>query len=264
MPGWLRGLGRMASISTIATVPRSRFHLYMAAAVVLIAFGGFFPTYWGRIAAGSFTGQPVMHLHGLLFFSWTLVFFTQSALVAAGRTPDHRKFGMFGIALFGAMMLSVPLVAINEIWAAERLGSEAGALARQFVVVPLVGMVVLIGFFSAAIANIDRPQVHRRLMLTMQIPLLQAAMGRVFRTLLAPEAVAGAPAPGAFVSVPAGIAVDLLLVVAMVHDKRTIGRVHWVYWLGLPVVLAEQLLVVPISTSAAWLEFASWLQHLAR
>ncbi len=230
----------------------------------MIAFGGFFPTYWGRIAAGNFGGQPVMHLHGALFFSWTLLFFTQSALVAAGRTPDHRKFGLFGIALFGTMVLSVPLVAINEIWVAERLGPAEGELARQFVAVPLLGLLVMIGFFSAAIANISRPDVHRRFMLVMMVSMLQAAMGRVFLTLLAPAGTVGAPPPGAFVTIPAGIAVDLLLVVAMVYDKRTIGHVHWAYRLGVPLVVAEQLLVVPISTSAAWLGFASWLQQLVR
>jgi hypothetical protein len=39
------------------------------------------------------------------------------------------------------------------------------------------------GFFAAAIANIQRPEAHKRLMLLATISLLQAAMGRVFFVL---------------------------------------------------------------------------------
>lgn len=247
-----------------APAARPRFHLYMAGAVVLIAFGGFIPTYWRPVAGGSFTGQPVMHLHGLLFFAWTLLFFSQSALVAAGRTADHRKWGMLGVGLVGMMTVTVPLAAINSMWAAERLGPHALELARRFTAVPLVSLPIIVGMFGLAIANVHRPEVHRRFMLLMQVPLLQAATGRLVKLALTPPGTPPGPPPGAFVSVPAGLLMDLLIVAAMINDRRTIGRVHPVYAGGLAVLVAEQLLVVPISTSAAWLAFATWLQHLVR
>lgn len=247
-----------------AVPTRSRFYLWMAGAVVIIAFGGFLPSYWSKMAAGTFTGQPVMHLHGALFFTWTLLYFSQSALVAAGRTPDHRKWGMFGIFLVGMMAVSVPLAVINEIWVAERISPAAGDLARQFVIVPIFGLVLFVGFFGLAIGNVQRPEIHKRLMLLMQVPLMHAAAGRVAAILASPGGVPAGPAPGAFVTVPPGLVVDLLIVVAMVHDWRTLGRVHRVFVIGLPVIVAQQLLLVPISTTPGWLAFASWLEHLAR
>jgi hypothetical protein len=62
--------------STVAAAPGLRsegqtFYLWMAAGFVLVAFGGFTPTYWAKIATGSFQGPPILHVHGLLMFTWT-------------------------------------------------------------------------------------------------------------------------------------------------------------------------------------------------
>lgn len=255
----------MATVTTAGLAARRpRFFFYMAAVSTAIAFAGFLPTYWLRIADGSFTGQPVMHLHGALFFAWTLLFLWQTGLVATGRVADHRKWGMAGIFLFGMMMLSVPLASINSMFVADRISPEAGMLARQFSAVPLTGLPVLLGLFGFAIANVHRPNVHKRLMLTLQIPLLQAAFSRWVAVAMTPADAPPGPPPGAFVSLPGGLAMDLLLVVAMLHDRRTTGRVHTAYKIAVPVVVAQQFLVVPVSTSAAWLAFATWLQHLVR
>ena len=67
------------------------FYVGMSSAFVLIAFGGFIPTYWAKMASGTFTGAPILHIHGTLFFTWTLFFLVQTTLVATGRVLDHRQ-----------------------------------------------------------------------------------------------------------------------------------------------------------------------------
>lgn len=248
-----------------AAAERPRFWLWMAIAIVAIAFTGFLPSYWQPLAAGRFAGQPIMHIHGALFFGWTLLYLTQTALVGAGQVKIHRGLGMVGIALIGMMMFSVPVASINSMFVADRISPAAGDLARQFSAVPLTGMVTIAGLFTVAIANVRRADVHKRFMFMMQIGMVQAAAGRVVAALLTPPGtLPGTPPPGAFVSVPAGIAVDLLLVAGMIYDRRTLGHVHWAYKVGVPIVLAQQLLVVPISTSGWWMAFARALQGLVR
>ena len=254
-----------ATAASAQTAHRPRFYLWMAVAVVLIAFGGFMPTYWSRVATGSFTGQPIMHLHGLLFFAWTLLYFSQTALVAAGRIPDHRAWGLVGIFMVGMMAISVPLASINSMWVADRLGGPAmGDMARRFSVVPFSALPVILGFFGFAIANVRRPEWHKRLMLMMQIPLLEAAAGRITPYVLFPGGPPEGPPPGAFAAIPGGLAVDLLIVVGMVHDRRTLGYVHPAYKIGLPIILAVQFLAVPLSMTDGWMRFASACQHLVR
>src|SRR2546423_8747752 len=54
------------------------FYLWMAGVFVLIAFGGFTPTYWAHVASGTFHGPPILHIHGALLFSWTLLYLMQT------------------------------------------------------------------------------------------------------------------------------------------------------------------------------------------
>lgn len=51
------------------------YFVWLAGAVVVVAFGGFFATYWAPLATGSLDVAPRVHLHGLLFSIWTLFFF---------------------------------------------------------------------------------------------------------------------------------------------------------------------------------------------
>ena len=95
----------------------SKFYVTMAAIFVAIAFGGFFETYWLQIARGTFTGSPMMHLHGLLFSLWTLFFLSQALLVANGKLKKHRAWGLLGISLATAMLFTGMAVAIEGLQA---------------------------------------------------------------------------------------------------------------------------------------------------
>lgn len=231
----------------------------MAGVFVLIAFGGFVPTYWARLAAGTFRGAPILHIHGALFFTWTLFFFVQTLLVARGHTLSHRSWGMAGIALATAMVCSVVLAAINSMRVAAGIGMADEA--RRFSIVSLSAAAMFAALFGTAIANVQRSEVHKRLMLVAMIPLMHAAMARVFLTLFAPPDAVGPPP--VFVSVPPGLFVDLLVVAAMVYDWRTRGCPHPVYLICSPLLVANQLLAVPFSGTATWMAVARWVQSLA-
>ena len=75
------------------------FYFTMALICVAIAFIGFAPSYWAPMAKGAFHEAPIYHLHGLVFFSWTVYFAFQTWLVPSGRTALHRSVGLIGISL---------------------------------------------------------------------------------------------------------------------------------------------------------------------
>lgn len=250
----------MVALST--SMPRAsgrRFYVGMALVFVLIAFGGFIPTYWAKMATGTFGGAPVLHVHGLFFFSWTLFFLVQTSLVATGRTLDHRTWGVAGVAIATGMAFTVVLAAINSMKVADAVGM--GDAARRFSVVSLTALTLFIGLFGAAIVNVKKPETHKRLMLLAMIPPMQAAMARPFQVLFSPPGAVGPPP--VFVSIPPGLVVDLLIVAAMIYDWRTRGRPHPVYLVGLPLIVAQQLLTVPLGNSEAWMSIARWVQNLA-
>jgi len=238
---------------------RSHFYVWMAGVFVLIAFGGFIPTYWARLATGSFTGAPVHHVHATLFFTWTLFFFIQTAWVAAGRVADHRAWGLAGISLATAMAFTVVLLAIHSMRTAELI--HRGDEARRFSIVSLSALVLFATFFTLAIIKARRAELHKRFMLLAMIPLMQAATARVFLTFFAPPGAVGPPP--VFVAVPPGLLVDLLIAAAIFYDWRTRGRPHPVYLIGGGAILAVQFLCVPLSATAAWMAIATHIEALA-
>jgi len=235
------------------------FYVGMASTFVVIAFGGFVPTYWSKIATGTFGGAPILHIHGMLFFTWTLFYLAQTSLVAMGRTFDHRNWGLAGIALATAMCFTVVLAAINSMKVAEAI--NMGDEARRFSIVSLTAVVMFAGFFATAIANTARPEIHKRLMILAMIPLMEAASARVFMVLLAPPGAIGPPPVQ--VTIPPSIFVDLLIVVAMVYDWRTRGRPHPVYLLGGAIIVLQQVLAIALAGTPGWMSVATWVESLA-
>jgi hypothetical protein len=235
------------------------FYLWMAGAFVLVAFGGFIPTFWARVASGTFHAPPIVYIHGALLFTWTWFYFVQTALITARRTMDHRAWGLAGIALFSVLMCTILVTEMAVLKRDGALGMGDGA--RRFAAVTLCAWPLMTGLFTMAIANIRRPHVHKRFMTLLMIGMMTPAIARVFLTLFAPPGVAGPPPP--FVSVPPALAADLFLVVAMVYDWRTRGRPHPVYVYGGLLLLAQQVLTVPFAATATWMSIVKSFENLA-
>jgi hypothetical protein len=237
------------------------FYVWMAGAFILVAFGGFVPTFWAPVVAGTFHAPPIIHIHGILMFTWTWFYFVQTALVASGRTLDHRSWGLAGIALFSVIACAILVGEMAVIKRAEAAGM--GDAARRFAAVPLCAWPLMVGLFTMAIANTRRPQVHKRLMTLLMVAIMTPAIARVFLTFLAPAGAAAGGPPPPFVSLPPALVADLFIVVAMVHDWRTRGRPHSVYVYGGAILLAQQVLTVPFASTATWMAIAQAFERLA-
>lgn len=242
------------------------FYVWMAGVCALIAFGGFAPTYWLQLAPATFIGAPLIHLHAALFSGWTLLFLSQTVLAANGRIDHHRAWGVAGVSLATAMIVVGAATAIQGFNA--QIADGHGAAQRMFLIVPISALVVFAAFFATALANVNRPEIHKRLMLLATVSLLQAAMARVFFTLITgggPGRRPGLGPPGTVIqTVAPGLIVDLLIVAAMIYDWRTRGRPHSAYVIGGGLLLAAQLLRVPLSTTPTWLHMADHLAAFAK
>ena len=240
--------------------PARYFYFHMALACMAVAFLGFAPTYWLPLAAGSFASTPVVHFHGMLFFSWTLYFAFQTWLAASGRIARHRTIGTIGVSLATAMTIFGFLVAVNVMKRSAAMGQTDAGIA--FAIVPLSGLLFFAVVFTLAIANTREPETHKRLMLLAAISILDAAVARWFLTFLAP---AGPPGPPPVpVTIAPALVAYLLLVVAIVADWRRRGRPHPVYIYGGAALVAVKLLNWPISMTPAWHSLAGGILALAQ
>jgi len=244
---------------------RGRFYVWMAGICALIAFGLFAPTYWIQIPAGTFTGSPLLHLHGLLFSAWTLFFLAQTLFAARGTIETHKAWGLLGIALATAMVFSGFATGIKSMTNGIAAGHAENA--RAFAIVPLSAMVIFGVFIAIAITKIRNPETHKRLMLLATISICQAPLDRIFFALhagMAPGLRPGAvPPPPPEATVPSGLITVALILAAIVYDWRTRGRPHPVYLIGGAIVAAAVFLRVPLSGTLAWQATATFLAGFA-
>jgi hypothetical protein len=243
-----------------ATTQRTRFFVWMAGLALLIALTGFLPTYWLPMLRGS-SFPPILHIHGSIFIAWNALFFWQALLVANGRTPDHRNWGMLGIAIATAMVISVLLAVLSSYVRAAAIGMELQA--RAFSAVSLLGILYFAVVFTLAIRAVRIPDVHRRLMYGASVPLLQAAVARWFQAALAPPGAVGPPL--VVFSIPPGILVWLAFFVPLfLHDRRTLGHIHPASLRVSAAALAVILLPLLLGPSAAWAGFTEAFAGLAQ
>ena len=163
-----------AQSATATTTFVGSFYFWMILLMAFFVFGGFGMTYWYPLAAGTFRpAPPVVHLHGLTYFSWMILLITQAALVNVRNVALHRSLGMFGIALATAVMM---MGAIITILGASR---SSGAAAHGI----YLGIAAVTGFgllFTLAIRNTRKPDIHRRLILLAMLPLLPPGIHRLY------------------------------------------------------------------------------------
>jgi hypothetical protein len=246
---------------SIPAVPvGQRFYVGMATTFVAIALIGFAPTYWLPLTRGTLEVPPITHVHALFFYGWTLLFLRQTWLAATGEVRRHRELGVAGVALATGMLFVGLDAAVTSLKQAEAAGF--GDAGRAFSIVPLSAIALFTVLVAIAVLNVRKTDVHKRLMLVATASVMQAAVGRWFILFLATPPPAGGGAvspPPVLVTVMPGLVVDLLIVAAMIHDRRTNGRVHRAYWISGAVVVAVQVLRVPLSTTSVWMRTAEAL-----
>lgn len=240
------GRGDVAAPSGIAL--RRREHLFytgMAAAIVLTVFAGFARTYYLGPYFGARALSPLLHLHGVVFSSWVVLFVTQTVLVAAHRTDIHRRLGIAG-ALSAALIVVVGTTTAI-IRAKQGATPLEGVSPLSFMIVPLGDMLVFACLIGAGFYFRRRADIHKRLMLLATISILSAAIARLpFEFLKA--------GPPAFFALN-----DLFIVACLVYDLVTRGRVHRATAWGGLLIVASQPLRLWFGGTSVWLAFASWL-----
>jgi hypothetical protein len=233
------------------------FYFHMALICMAVAFVGFVPTYWAPMMQGSLKADPVVHIHGIVFFAWTVYFGFQTWLAASGQLARHRMTGLIGVSLASLMLVFGVMMAIHSM----RIAAIGGhpEVGESFAVVPLTNIAFFTIVIITALANTRRPEWHKRLMLLGMIAILGPAVARWFIVYLSPSVK---PPPVAYTAGPE-LTACLLLILPLLHDWRSRGRPHVVYVIGGTVMVGYKLLRIPFSQTDAWHAIAGWVARLA-
>ncbi len=240
---------------------RGNLYLAFPAICLVIAIGGFVPTFWIPLASGGNAGSPMVVLHGFVFTAWPVLLLWQAWQVEHGRLSRHRAFGVAGVSLATAMLLIGIATAILSYQARTTAGLEPAA--RRQLIVPISNIALFFAFFAAAVACLARSDWHKRLMLIATVQTLIAPLARWFFVLLGERQIGASAA----VSPPARpiqalrptTIIIVLLVGAMLYDRKRRGFLHPAWPIGIAATLAVAVLRVPLSETEAWAGMVRWL-----
>mgnify|MGYP006909079812 CR=1 FL=1 len=202
---------------------RVPFFGVMGIVFALAAIIGFAPNSVA-ILTGQKTNPPlIIHVHAAAMSSWMALLAIQAWLMGTGRAKLHMKLGL--TALFLAPLVLGLMTAIFV------LQIQAGLTAPMILLIQtkrLLGFAVCVGL--ALFWRKSRPEAHKRLLFLGTFAVLDAAFFRMGWLL---------PGYGHDNSFAVAHAYQLLLLVPfVVHDLRRLGRVHAVFLIGIPVLVA--------------------------
>jgi hypothetical protein len=210
---------------------RPSFYFWMTLAMAFFVFGGFGMSYIVPMSRGAFPpAPPIVHLHGLIFFSWMLLLITQSALVGAGKVRLHRSFGTWGIA-HGTAIIVIGLML--QLIATRRAMDKGFAAGTDGLYLGLCAFVGFSTMFALAIRNTHRPDVHRRMMLFAMLPVLPPGVNRFWSHALGLEPIPVVPLYATLWSMAAAI---------LIHEWRGRGRISGYSLFGAGWIVIEGVL----------------------
>lgn len=220
----------MATVAPAAPAATSddRFFMRMATVMALTIVAGFALQFvMGR---STFAARPLVHVHGLAFMGWVVLFMTQVRLATGESLALHRRLGW--IAAGWAVLLVIMGFAITVDVA--RLGKTPFFFLPQYFLIanPLTVLCFAL-LTTAAIRLRHRSDWHKRLHICATIAIIGPGLGRILPM----------PLMGRY-AFDIVIAVSLLFpLVGMIRDLRNDGRVHPAWWRGVVAIA----MIVPLS-----------------
>jgi hypothetical protein len=229
----------MATIAPTARLnSERRFFLAIAIALAICTFAGFARTYYLMEYTGASDLPWLVHLHGILFTAWVVLFGLQASLISARRHDLHVLTGSAGIALAAAMILLGLWVALTR----SRPPALVPLTVEQFLIFPLISIGLFGLFVGLAFANRHRPDHHKRYMLIASVNVILPALARM--TVLIPLLPRG---------VMGGLIIaNLFLAALAVFDWRSSGRLHPATIIGGGITLVSEPLRFMIASSDWW------------
>ena len=221
----------------------SKRHVYFIlftlifAGIVLV---GFSRTFFIPVAHGTFSKPLVVHVHGALFFAWTVLLVSQSVLAATKRLRAHRKVGLLAGWLVLPMLVLGTAVAAHD--TIHKFQAGQGDTAVAFFYGELADLAMFGILAGAAMLFRNKPDFHKRWVLLGSLGLIGAAVGRI------PELTGS------------GLYIFLGLIASVaVYDLLSRRSIHAATSTGAAVLLTLGLSEELIGNTKVWLRAAHYM-----
>jgi hypothetical protein len=221
------------------------FFSAMALAILVTVFLGFARSYY---LAGVFQARLpslLVHMHAAAFSAWILLFIAQTSLVATGRLDLHRRLGVFGAALAGAMVVLGFLVATDSL-ARGFVPPGSPFDPKSFYSIPVFETAVFCVLIVWALHARADGAAHKRLMLIATISLMGPAVNR------------WAFLPAAHRGLLTSLIMDFFILLVAGFDLWSGRRIHRATVQGGLFMIVAHQLMFPIGLTPVWHRFATF------
>lgn len=160
------------------------FYAWAATMMALVVVAGFsLQAFMGR---STFAARPLVHVHGVVFMGWVLLFTAQAWLAVQGPRSAHRMLGRISAAWLVLMMVMGLWITIDV---AQRGLTPFFFQPQHFLIANPVNLAVFGVLIVAALRLRHQRDWHMRLQLCAMAALLNPALGRLLpMPLLVPYA----------------------------------------------------------------------------
>jgi hypothetical protein len=211
----------------------------MALLMAAIVIYGFSHTIGANLIHPSIPRPRVLYVHAALFSAFMAIYVLQTALVASGNVKLHQHLGPIWVVIAAAM----PVLGIATGIVMRRFDIIHFNDYASFIAVILWDMLAFSALFLLAVLWRRRPEYHRRLMFLATCGLMDAGFSRFPLVALPPGS-----APNFWLDfLGLYVGVIVLMLMAISRDLIVQRRVHVVYRVAAPLIVAGQLLAVALS-----------------
>jgi hypothetical protein len=217
-----------------------RFYLLITLITAALVFAGFARTFFLNAFFAKLQLPSLFVIHGVVFSSWLIVLVTQSLLISAKQIRIHKKLGYASIAI---VTLMAYLGYVMSLQAAQRgFTPPGGPPPSTFFAFQLVGLFAFVAFIAAGYLFRNRPETHKRLMISGTLLILTPAVARIF-LLFSTDLI-----------IIKAFAVQLAVLLAcMAYDFVTRKRIHLAYVSATVTLLALFPVSAMIGGTRLWL-----------
>lgn len=156
------------------------FFLFLLALV----FFGFYKTYFGLFPNFNPATTKIVHFHAFILFLWTCTVITQPLLIRYNKFNTHRKLGRFTYVLVPLMITSFVLM-WNKGFTDQYSHTFPGFLKYMYAehFHSVANVLLLIIFYSLAIANVRITPRHMRYMIATTLIFIDPTLSRLLSGL---------------------------------------------------------------------------------
>jgi hypothetical protein len=233
-----------------AAVPAKRyFFVVMALVITGTVFAGFAPSFYLRPIFHPHDELSILlHIHGVVFSTWIILFLVQAILISRGSRTLHRRLGWFAAVIAVAMVGLVAAATVEEMRRVPPFPPPPVALALN--TFDTVVFAILVG---SAIYLRKQTEWHKRLLLSATLVLLGAPIlrllivwaGHISHELLVIDL----------------LLVDVFFLICFAADLYTRRRIHPAYLCALALLLADQVTTMSVIAWPPWVNFATAIQR---